>query len=67
MELLEANNAVEAKDTEFGKMVVGINSVKPTDQEFWAFYVEDKQATVGAQLYNCLDNENIEWKLEKIQ
>jgi hypothetical protein len=66
-ELLESSHQTETKDTSFGKMVMGIDNVKSEEnKDFWAFYVDDKQATIGAQLYNCMDQEKIEWKLEKI-
>jgi hypothetical protein len=66
-ELLESSYQTDTKDTSFGKMVMGIDNVKSEEnKDFWAFYVDNKQATVGAQLYNCMDQEKIEWKLEKI-
>ncbi len=32
--------------------------------EFWAFYVNGKQATVGAGSYILKNNDTIEWKIE---
>lgn len=33
-------------------------------REFWAFYVNGKQATVGAGTYIVKNNDTIEWKIE---
>ena len=35
-----------------------------TDKEFWAFYVNGKQAPVGAGSYYVKNNDTIEWKIE---
>jgi hypothetical protein len=34
-------------------------------KEFWAFYVNGKQSTVGAGSYQLKDGDKIEWKIEK--
>lgn len=34
-------------------------------KEFWAFYVNGKQATVGAGSYQLKNGDKIEWKIEK--
>lgn len=69
LELLKSNNSVETKVySGIGEMVVSIDDTKPEDSsEFWAFYVEGKQAQVGADQYVTKDGEKVEWKLEKIQ
>jgi len=33
-------------------------------REFWAFYVNGKQAEVGAGTYKVKNNDTIEWKIE---
>jgi len=38
---------------------------KAENKEFWAFYVNGKQATVGAGSYQLKDGDKIEWKIEK--
>jgi hypothetical protein len=35
-----------------------------TKKEFWAFYVNGKQAQVGAGSYILQSNDKIEWKIE---
>lgn len=50
-----------------GEMVVSIDGVKPTDKQFWAFYVNGKTAQVGADTYVTEPSDTITWKLETIQ
>ncbi len=38
---------------------------KSTNKEFWAFYVNGKQAIVGAGSYQLKNGDKIEWKIEK--
>ena len=35
-----------------------------TNKEFWAFYINGKQAQVGAGSYFIKNNDTIEWKIE---
>jgi len=35
-------------------------------KEFWAFYVNGKQSTVGAGGYQLKNGDKIEWKIEKL-
>lgn len=69
LELLKSAHKVETKTFEgMGEYVVSIDGRAPADSsEFWAFYVNDKQAQVGAGDYVTKDGEKIEWKLEKVQ
>lgn len=64
LELLKGKYATETKKDSIGELVTGINGVKPADKQFWAFLVDNKEATIGAQMYNCMGTEKIEWKLE---
>ena len=66
-DLLSSSYKIETKDTDFGKMVTSIEGSKPTEKEFWAFYIDSKSSPVGAEQYNCIDQEKIEWKLESFQ
>lgn len=63
-DLLKKNHTLETKDTSFGKQVIGIDNVKPAENQYWAFYVDGKLAPVGADAYNCTGEEKVEWKLE---
>lgn len=62
LELLQASHQVDVSDQGF---VNAIDGVKPGDREFWAFYINNKQAQVGAKDYATKNSDSIEWKLEK--
>lgn len=60
---LQTKFPVDTKDTSFGKQVMAINHVNPTDKQYWAFYIDGVSATVGADAYQCKGTETIAWKL----
>jgi hypothetical protein len=62
LELLQASHQVDVSDQGF---VNSIDGVKPSDREFWAFYVNNQQAQVGAKDYSSKNSDAIEWRLEK--
>lgn len=70
----EGTTALEAlKNSDFIKIngegqnsfVTEINGVKADDKkrEFWSFYVNGKEAAVGAGSYNLRNEDKVEWKL----
>lgn len=61
LELLQADHQVDVSTQGF---VNAIDSQKPGDRQFWAFYVNGQQAQVGAKEYQSKNNDSIEWKLE---
>ncbi|OGE31946.1 hypothetical protein A2631_02375 [Candidatus Daviesbacteria bacterium RIFCSPHIGHO2_01_FULL_44_29] len=63
-DLLEESASVDAKDSSFGKMVTGINGVSQDNGKYWLYLVDNKEATIGAQAYNCIGNEQIKWELK---
>ncbi|HEX5456370.1 MAG TPA: DUF4430 domain-containing protein [Candidatus Saccharimonadales bacterium] len=66
--LLKAKYEVKTKSFKgLGEQVTSINGVKPDSKHFWAFYVNDKLASVGASSYKTKKNDTITWKLEAIQ
>jgi hypothetical protein len=67
--LLKQMHKVETKDfgKDLGEFVESIEGVKPGKDEFWSFYVNGKQAQVGASSYVTKKGDVIEWRLEKIQ
>lgn len=68
LELLEMQYRVEGKDFPgVGKFVISINGIAPDQNHFWAFYVNGKQAEVGASNYITKNGDLIEWRLEKIK
>ncbi len=67
LDLLKSGHKVETKSfSGIGEFVESINNKKPESDEFWAFYVNGKQAQVGAGDYKPVNGDSIEWKLEKI-
>ncbi len=69
LETLKAYTEVKTKDSgKLGEMVTEINGVPAEDgKNFWAFYVDGKQADKGASTYEVKDGEKIEWRLEDIK
>lgn len=66
--ILKSSYSVDTKTFDgIGEMVTGINGVTPDSKHFWAFYVNDKQAEVGAGQYQTKDEDTITWKLEAIE
>jgi hypothetical protein len=50
-----------------GEFVTAINGIKGDSKNFWAFYVNGKQAEVGAGQYTTKSSDLIEWKYEAIK
>lgn len=68
LDLLKAGHKVEVKVySGIGEFVDGIDGLKSDAQHFWSFYVNGKQATVGAGSYTTKTTELIEWKFERIK
>jgi len=67
LDLLKKTAAVEVKGSGQNSFVVGINGriANEKEREFWAFYVNDKMASVGAGSYQLKNGDKVEWKLEK--
>ncbi len=62
LELLQAKFKVESSAQGF---VTSIDGRKAVDHEFWAFYVNGKQAEVGAKDLMSKNSDTITWKIEK--
>ena len=67
LEALEKKYVVEKKGDGVNAFVTSIGGVKASDADktFWAFYINGKQATVGAGSYKLHDGDVMQWKLEK--
>lgn len=61
--LLETYPSIETEDTSFGKLVTSIAGVTQGNGKYWLYFVNDKEATVGAQAYICQNQEQIKWEL----
>lgn len=67
LEFTKEKTKVVTKGEGVNAYVIEINGRKANDlnKEFWAFYVNGKQAEVGAGSYQLEEGDKIEWKLEK--
>lgn len=64
LELLKGQARVETKSSSLGEYVTSINGNDGGGQKYWMFYVDGKEATVGADAYMTKNSETIEWKLQ---
>lgn len=66
LQLLTSTHKVTSKDQKENAFVTTIDGriADPLKKEFWAFYVNGKQAAVGAGTYVVKNNDTIEWKIE---
>jgi hypothetical protein len=63
--LLEADPSAEVTGEGENAFVTAIDGVTADpDSEFWALYVDDEMATVGAGSLETKDGDEITWKLE---
>jgi hypothetical protein len=67
LELLKAGHQVDTQKFSFGEMVQSIDGVKAPATDFWAFYVNGKQADVGAGDYQTKTGDTLSWKLVRIE
>ncbi|MBW3568602.1 DUF4430 domain-containing protein [Candidatus Parcubacteria bacterium] len=68
LEILKSLTEVETEESSIGEFVTTINGVKADGTtQFWAFYVNGKQAAEGAGTYKTSPDEKIEWRIEKIE
>ncbi len=61
LELLAQTHTYDATKEGF---ITTIDGRSPGERQFWAFYVNGQQATVGAKDYNTKNDDQIEWRLE---
>jgi hypothetical protein len=64
MELLKSEAEVETKSSSLGDYVTSINGNDGGGSKFWLFYIDGKEASVGADKYVTKSGETIEWKLQ---
>lgn len=68
LDILKSSYNVETKTYDgIGEMVTSVNGVTPDSKHFWGFYVNGKQAEVGAGQYVTKEGDKITWKLDQIQ
>ena len=66
LDLIKEKIKIVTKGEGVDAYVVEINGKLAEDskKEFWAFYVNGKQATVGAGSYKLKEGDRIEWRIE---
>jgi hypothetical protein len=62
--LLQKHATVQTKKYSFGYFVTAINGVAGNGPKYWTFYVNGKEATVGASSYATKSTDRITWKLQ---
>lgn len=64
--LLKEKHTVETESSAFGEFVKSIDGVAAGTTHFWAFYVNDNLAEVGAGAYITKSGDQIRWQLDAI-
>jgi hypothetical protein len=62
--LLKKYATVQAKHYSFGYFVTSIDGVAGNGPKYWTFYVNNKEASVGASSYTTKNSDTITWKLQ---
>ena len=67
LDLIKEKAKVVTKGESANAYVIEINGKLAEDskKEFWAFYINDKMAEVGAGSYKLKNGDKIEWRIEK--
>jgi hypothetical protein len=64
LSLLKQHASVQTKHYSFGDMVVAINGVAGNGPKYWTFYINGKEANVGAGSYVTKGGDLLDWKLQ---
>ncbi len=62
--LLKQHATVSTKHYSFGDLVVSINGVAGNGPKYWTFYINGKEASVGAGSYVTKNSDMLMWKLQ---
>jgi len=62
--LLKKHAAVTTKHYSFGDMVSSIDGTSGNGPRYWTFYLNGKEASVGAGSYVTKNSDHITWKLQ---
>jgi hypothetical protein len=65
-DILDSLCTVETISSDFGEFVTGIDGISSDETNYWAFYVNNDYATVGASSYETKEGDVIKWQLEDI-
>lgn len=62
--LLKRHARVQVKHYSFGDFVEAINGSAGNGPKYWTFYINGKEANVGAGAYITKTSDKLEWKLQ---
>lgn len=62
--LLKKHATVQVKHYSFGDQVIAINGTSGNGPKYWTFYINSKEASVGAGTYVTKSTDKIMWKLQ---
>ena len=62
--LLEQHAQVQTKHYSFGDLVTSINGAAGNGPKYWTFYINGKEAQVGAGAYVTKSTDMLDWKLQ---
>ncbi len=64
LSLLKTHAQVQAKHYSFGDLVVSINGSAGNGPKYWTFYINGKEASMGARAYITKSSDTLDWKLQ---
>lgn len=62
--LLEKYPETKFEEGSFGKFVTSIGGKEQGNGKFWLYSINEKEATIAASSYNCIESEDIIWELK---
>jgi hypothetical protein len=62
--LLKKHASIQTKHYSFGDLVTSINGTAGNGPKYWTFYLNGKEASVGAGSYVTKSTDKIEWRLQ---
>ena len=62
--LLKKHAQVQTKHYSFGDLVTTINGSAGNGPKYWTFYINGKEAQVGAGAYTTKSSDTLDWKLQ---
>lgn len=62
--LLRQHADVQVKHYSFGDMVVVINNMVGNGPKYWTFYINGKEAAIGAGAYSTKSTDTLMWRLQ---
>ena len=62
--LLRTHAQVQTKHYSFGDLVADINGAAGNGPKYWTFYINGKEAQVGAGAYVTKSTDMLDWKLQ---